>query len=127
MAALFHVKAFSLITGVELSEYRVETSRQLLSMIPVLSQNIVRIHHGNLLDFDVSASDIVFVSNLCLGKSTNEKLQKKLEAELGGGAVLFLSKQFHAHTSLDQIGTVDVPMSWSSLHKLYMYTRSDAM
>lgn len=62
---------------------------------------------------------VIWISNLCFDEEFNEKLFDKLIKELPKGVIISCSKKPKEHNSLENIGEIDVKMSWSDKSPIY--------
>ena len=63
IVSLFNNELFSKINGVELSPYRFHIANQKINYLSTDLKNKINITKGNLFDYNISDSNIIFISN----------------------------------------------------------------
>lgn len=86
-------KHFTTIHGVELSEERYQVSLNLIRTIRNKDRKKqVKLFHDNILSFDVSNYDVLYISNLCFNHNFNKRLAHKLDKECKKNSIIFASQ-----------------------------------
>ena len=86
-------KYFTTIHGVELSEERYQVSLKLIRSIKNKKRKKqIRIFNDNILSFDVSNYDVLYISNLCFNHNFNKRLAAKLNKECKPYCIIFASQ-----------------------------------
>tara|TARA_B100000282_G_scaffold293565_1_gene269116 strand:+ start:985 stop:1548 length:564 start_codon:yes stop_codon:yes gene_type:complete len=86
-------KHFTTIHGVELSEERYQVSLNLMRTIKnKVRKKQVKIFHDNILSFDISKYDVLYISNLCFNHNFNKRLANKLDKECKTNCIIFASQ-----------------------------------
>jgi len=112
---------FTTIHGVELSEERYNVSLNLKKTIKNKSRKKqVKLFHHNILSFDVSNYDVLYISNLCFNHNFNKRLASKLNKECKPNCIIFASQDLiiernhiKKHFPIDQ--------SWGKNTQMFKY------
>ena len=84
---------FTTIHGVELSEERYQVSLNLIKTIKSKSRKKqVKLFNDNILSFDISNYDVLYISNLCFNHNFNKRLANKLNKECKPNCIIFASQ-----------------------------------
>lgn len=112
---------FSTIHGVELSEERFNVSIKLVNTIKNKNRKQqICLFNDNILFFDISDYDIIYISNLCFNHGFNEKLSKKLDYECKNECVIIASQ--HITFKRQHIMTqFPVDQSWGKNTQMFKY------
>ena len=114
-------KHFTTIHGVELSEERYQISLNLIKTIKnKVRKKQVKIFHDNILSFDISHYDMLYISNLCFNHGFNKQLASKLNKECKQNCIIFASQDLQIERN--HIKTqFPVHQSWGKNTQMFKY------
>jgi len=106
---------FEKIIGIELSQERYHYSFQNLK-----KQKRIQLFCGDLLNFDIKNTNVIYISNLCFNHSFNQILSKKIDREAQENTLVFVSQKLELKR--DYVMTkIIVEQSWDKKSILFKY------
>jgi len=108
--------------GVELSPSRSRAAREALANLRAQTGRPwphVQLIEADMLAFDTSGFDVIFISNLCFGEAFNKRLGAKFDRELRPGTHVFSSKDVAGARSTRHPKLPVVAMSWNPRSSLF--------
>ena len=104
---------FEMSYGIELSEERYLKSQENKKIHNIKN---VEFHNMDILKFDISDMNVIYVSNLCFDKECIKKVSDKFSKELKN-TIVFSSKMFPSSVFKKKI---NVKQSWTNNSNIYM-------
>lgn len=115
---------FKYAVGVELAKERHQKAIEMKSKLPEKVQQRLDYFQNDILKFDISSYDYIFISNLCFTEEVNEKLTNKLASEAKNNSYIFASKEL-VHPKLKILEKRYVKMTWKSDSLINVYLKLD--
>ena len=109
--------------GVELAHCRYLHSKELLKNINCnLIKNKIDFIFGDFLMEDISDADIIYISNCCFNKDTNQKIGNKIKDTINKSCIIYCSKELFLDIEYD---VLEISQSWSNKTNIlkYKYTK----
>jgi predicted RNA methylase len=116
-AAIFDFKK---VIGVELStdRHNVAIKKKKKSK----NKDKIILHNGDLLKYDISNVDIIYISSLCFSDEILKKIANKIAKEVKKGTLIFSSKEL-INKKLKKIDQFPVEQSWDLTSDIVMYSK----
>lgn len=117
---------FETSVGVEVLPERVSLSQQALNTLKTSIPNIgsrVRLYESSFLNpaFKYKDARIVFLSNLCFDKDTQDALFTRLNTDMQKGSLVFCSKMPDSMPlAFEVLGVERVPMTWTPTSEIHI-------
>lgn len=112
--------------GIELSKTRIDSAKKIAQELKKQSKieknRKLEFKENDILKANLKDATALFVSSLCFSDELIEKLTNKLAA-LKKGLRVATSKALTEHKAFKEIGTYQVPMTWSSSSTVHVYER----
>lgn len=115
---------FKYAVGVELAKERHQKAIEMKSKLPEKVQQRLDYFQNDILKFNISSYDYIFISNLCFTVEVNEKLTNKLASEAKNNSYIFASKEL-VHPKLKILEKRYVKMTWKSDSLINVYLKLD--
>lgn len=111
---------FKKVIGVELSTDRHDVA--IKNKKKSKNKDKIILHNGDLLKYDISNVDIIYISSLAFSDKFLKKIENKIEKEVKKGTIIFSSKEL-INKKLKKIYRFPVEQSWDFNSDIFMYSK----
>jgi len=119
---------FNACVGVEVLPERIALSQKALASLRTVIPSAgakVKLYEASFLNpaFKYRDARMVFLSNNCFDKDTQDALFAKLNAEMQKGSLIFCSKMpDHSPSAFEVVAVEQVPMTWTPSSEIHILT-----
>lgn len=106
--------------GIELAHSRYIHSKKLLNTINCnFIKNKIDLKYGDILFENISDADIIYLSNCCFSRETNQKISNKIKNTIQKECIIFCSKELFLDIEYE---VLEISQSWSNKTNILKYS-----